>query len=217
MPGDAPLGVRQALKELDERLTGLGAGVDRNNLRLRGGRVGGASDAVRDDEYVTLAQLKRAVRIAREESIAAALSGTTPTPGGPGPDDGGAGAAGCAAAGSDGHATGTLTAELAGQIVCGTGNEFPALKLAAVDQTTRDANQLELLLRMIWHLNQAGFTAGRQQNPSGIVSGDKLTVQVGAVFFAYDVFEGVPFNVDMPTQMLQVFPANYVAEAGTAD
>ena len=148
--------------------------------------------------------------------VAPAAAASTPGTG-TGPDDGGAGAAGCAAAGADGHVTGSLTPETAGLIVCGTGNEFPGLKLATVDQATRDANQLQLLLRMIWHLNLAGFTAGRQRNPSGIVSGDKLTVLIGSVYYAYDVFEGVPFNVDMPTQMLQVFPADYVAEAGTAD
>ena len=135
------------------------------------------------------------------------------------PDDGGQGANGCASCGVDGHPTAgqPLDQNTAGQIICGTAQEFPALVEPCIDQATRDANALELLLRMIWHLNLYGFTAGRQQNPSLLISEDKLTFSVGGVFWAYDVFLGVDFSAPLPVQMLPVAPASYVAEAGIAD
>lgn len=153
-------------------------------------------------------------------SVGASFGGATSGAGGnQGGTDDGFGAQGCATAGADGHvAPGSpLTAVTVGQIICGTGFEYESLKAAAVDQPTRDTNQLELLLRIIWHLNLAGFTAGRQINPSGAISGDKITVQVDGTFRAYDVFQGVSFDTYMPTHVIQVFPADYLAEAGTPD
>jgi hypothetical protein len=102
-------------------------------------------------------------------------------------------------------------------LICGTGNEFSALKNATATQAQRDANQEELLLRMIWHLKQGGFSAGRQQNPSGAISGDKLTVVVDAVLRAYDVFPGVAFSAPLTTQMLEVAPPVMVDVPGTPD
>ncbi len=134
-------------------------------------------------------------------------------------DDGGTGAAGCSIAGSSGDlAPGSpLNNDTAGQIICGTFQEFPALTGAEANQTDRDNNQEELLRRMIWHLNQYGFTAGRQRNPSGLVSLDKLTFYVGATLWAYDVFFGVAYSSPMVVQMIAVGPANYVADAGIPD
>lgn len=134
-------------------------------------------------------------------------------------DDGGAGTAGCIACGVDGHPAGGLPLDnnTAGIIVCGTFQEFPALTGAEANQTDRDNNQEELLLRMIWHLNQYGFTAGRQRNPSGLISNDKLTFLVGAQYWTYDVFLGVDFSSPMVVQMNSVGPPNYVAEAGIPD
>lgn len=140
--------------------------------------------------------------------------------------DDGFGAQGCAVSGSDGHVPGgsPQTAVTAGQIVCGTAKETgagwsgPALRAPVADLPTREANAEALLLRMIWHLQQAGFTAGRQRNPSGSISKDKLTVRIDGTFRAYDVFFGFDdFSTTMLTHMQQVFPASYVADAGTAD
>jgi hypothetical protein len=133
--------------------------------------------------------------------------------------DDGQGAQGCATSGADGHvAPGTpLTAITVGQIVCGTAREYDSLRAAAGDAATRLANQIELLLRVIWHLNLAGFTAGRQRNPSGLISNDKLTVQVGGVYRSWDIFQGVSFGIYLPVHMIEVFPAEYIAEAGTPD
>ena len=155
----------------------------------------------------------------------AATTITTPTAGGgvspppPTPTDDGQGAAGCSSAGSTGHITGTptLDAFTAGQIVCGTANEFPSLLAATANQPARDANVLELLGRMIWHLQQAGFTAGKQKNPSGTISTDKLTVQIAGELRAYDTMSLTSFTVPLTTHMIQVFPANYVADGGIHD
>jgi hypothetical protein len=102
-------------------------------------------------------------------------------------------------------------------IVCGTAHEFSSLLLPVVDQPTRDANVLELLGRMIYHLQLAGFAAGKQRNPSGLVSTDKLTVQQGTTWWAYDVFSLVPFDQPLSTQMIPVGGANTVADGGIPD
>lgn len=136
--------------------------------------------------------------------------------------DDGLGAAGCATHDGDGHpATGLpLDATTAGMIVCGTGAEFSALLAATGDMATRETNGETLIQRMIWHLAQYGFTAGRQQNPSLAISKDKLTFQVPGepLYRAYDVFVGFhDFATPMTTHMEQVGPAHYVADAGVAD
>ena len=69
-----------------------------------------------------------------------------------------------------------------------TANEFP--NLTAPRNTTDEgvAAAQELLRRMIWHLQLAGFQAGRQRNPSGAVSSDKLTILINGSWHAYDIF-----------------------------
>lgn len=142
------------------------------------------------------------------------------------PSDGGAAGSGCALGNPTGHvdAGSPLTAYVAGSIICGTCREFPALLAAAPDQATRDANQAELLGRVIWHLQNAGFTAGKQQNPSGAISGDKVTVQVqdptgagGTLFLAYDFLSGPPFSEPLNYHCNQVSPAHYVPDGGIPD
>lgn len=136
----------------------------------------------------------------------------------PGGGDGGAGNVGCSAAGATGHDTGgLLNAIRAGQIVCGTGNEFSALKNPVATLAEREANLEELLRRMIWHLQLAGFSAGRQRNPSGVISKDKLTVVVDDVLRAYDVFGGVDPSDPVPTQMSEVAPPEKVDDLGIPD
>lgn len=139
--------------------------------------------------------------------------------GGGGGSDGGQGNVGCAAAGATGHDTGgLLNAVRAGQIVCGTGNEFSALKNATATIDLRKANNVEMVRRMIWHLRLAGFTAGRQKNPSGALSDNKLTVVVDNVLRAYDVLGGsANYTAPMTTQMNEVTPATLVDDAGIPD
>lgn len=143
--------------------------------------------------------------------------------GGPGtaPDIGGdtGGDEGCAAAGPTGHDSGgPLSSIRAGQIACGTTNEWAALKNPAPDLATRQAQAEELLRRMIWHLHEAGFTAGRQQNPSGAISKDKLCVEVNGVVRAYDVFIDYDNHLTpLRTHMGEVTPAHLIDDAGIPD
>jgi hypothetical protein len=142
-----------------------------------------------------------------------------PDPGVDCPDDGQADA-GVAAAPATGHpgAAVPLTAFEAGKIVGGTGNEHPLLLAPTPDLATREANAEEMLERMIWHLQLAGFNAGRQRNPSSLISKDKLTVDTDGETKAYDVFIGLSeFTQAMGVHMARVCPADYVATGGTPD
>lgn len=67
---------------------------------------------------------------------------------------------------------------LAKSIVFATAAEFP--RLLRVFDTDEDASAAmkELTLRTIWHLRLAGFAAARQMNPSGVLSLDKVCVQI---------------------------------------
>lgn len=137
----------------------------------------------------------------------------------PGGGDGGLGNEGCAAAGASGHDSGgLLTAVRAGQIACGTGNEFSALRNPTPTLEERLANREELLLRVIWHLKEAGFSAGRQQNPSGAISPNKFTVVVDAVLRAYDCLLASGDNtIQMQMSMDEVGSPVMVDDAGIAD
>jgi hypothetical protein len=132
--------------------------------------------------------------------------------------DGGATAAGVAAAPATGHPAGAYdgSANRAGLIIGGTANEWPALIAITADQAARDANMETLLRRMIWHLILDGYTAGRQRNPSGIVSLDKLCVVEAGTLRCFDVFTGV-YTAPMTVQAIQVSPANLVIDAGIPD
>lgn len=181
-----------------------------------------------DDQAVTITslqtQLTSVKQIAQQAQITAGqLVEDEPTVQGAGGSTGvvddGLGQQGCVQAGADGHvAPGTpLTAITAGQVVCGVGNEYSSLLAATGSQAARDANVLELLLRVIWHLQQAGFTAGRQRNPSGILSTDKVTIRIGAELRAYDIMALNPFTIPLSMHMIQVGSPNYVADPGTPD
>ena len=177
-------------------------------------------------QAATNTKLDRVEREAREAkelaTVSATALGTAPGPLPPEIDDG-YGAQGCAQAGANGHPGGDLRrvprAVIAGMIVCGTGNEFPTLLDPAADQPTRDANIAELLSRVIWHLQDWGLSAGKQRNPSGAISPDKITVRIDAIWRAYDIFIAVdrPFDEAVSMHMQQVFPADPVADGGTAD
>ena len=136
----------------------------------------------------------------------------------PGGGDDGAAAEGCAAAGATGHDTGgLLSAVRAGQLACGTCHEFPALLNPVPDVATRQANLEQMILRVIWHLRQAGFTAGRQRNPSGAISADKFCVEVDGVMRVYDMFIGVGITEAVPTGMREAGMPEMVDDAGIPD
>lgn len=149
------------------------------------------------------------------EAAAAAAGGGGGLPSG---GDGGGAAEGFAAAGATGHDTGgLLTPVRAGQIVGGTVHEFSGLLAPVATQAIRDANLAQMLSRMIWHLRTAGFTAGKQQNPSGAISGDKLTVEVNGIMRVYDVLSDRPLTDSADAHMNEVPLPHFVDDAGTPD
>jgi hypothetical protein len=215
--------LRDALKLVQDRITALETQITAlgtltapltTNLDAASHRLTALANPTADQDAVTLRYLKTFVE---NRLTAAGLIGPDGQAAQPADSDNGETARGVADAGADGDiGTGELTAYRAGLIIGGTANEYPALVAVAADQATRDANQLELLLRTIWHLNQAGFTAGRQRNPSGLLSQDKIAVVEAGVTRAFDVYTGT-FDVVMTVQALQVAPANLVADSGTPD
>lgn len=200
---DRVWGFEERLQAVEANVRQIAAAVNTLNTNLAG--------------VQQLAQ--QAYALAQEPDTSPVPPGSTP---GACPDDGEAGA-GVAAARSDpgtypnGDIIVPHDAYSAGLIIGGTANEYTALTNAAIDLPTREANNEELLRRMIWHLNQDGFIAGRQRNPSSVISKDKLTVGIGGDVFAYDVFQGVDFDQPVPVQAQRVCPADYVEDAGIPD
>jgi len=126
---------------------------------------------------------------------------------------GGGGNGGGGGDGTSGHIpAGPPTAPRAEQVVSGTGREFPGLTAQGPSEPAAE----QLMLRMIWHLRLAGFQAGRQKNPSGAISGDKLSVFADGYWRAYDVVStrsAGPLDVHFD----EVFPANHVPDTGIPD
>lgn len=192
--------------DIAERLSGLQAGVAATNTRL-------------DDQQSELAGDPSA---GLATSLPGGTPGAPPPPGGGGepPPGGGGGGGGCSDSPGTGHFDpgGPLTEERARKIVCGTGDEFSGLRVATPTLADRETNAETLLRRCIWHLDQGGFVAGRQRNPSTAISKDKLTVVIGTETHAFDIFS----SFDDHTRVMamgwgEVFPADAVADAGIAD
>ena len=104
------------------------------------------------------------------------------------------------------------------QAVNATADEFPGLIAARGSESEAVAAAVELLRRTVWHLRHAGFEAGRQKNPSGAISGDKLSVFADGGWHAVDIFydygaPGVPIKVIF----WEVFPASPLADEGIPD
>jgi hypothetical protein len=75
----------------------------------------------------------------------------------------------------------------------------------------------ELLLRIIWHLQVGGFNAGRQKNPSGAISNDKITVFLAAAWHAYDIFTLGYAGHATTVHLFEIGGPNTVPETGIAD
>jgi hypothetical protein len=115
-------------------------------------------------------------------------------------------------------APGPLTRAQAEQVVYATAREFPNLTAAPATESEGIARAEELLLRTIWHLRLYGFDAGRQRNPSGAISNDKLTILVDGAWRVFDIFmdlarPGVPMRVIF----LEITGANPIAYPGIPD
>lgn len=104
------------------------------------------------------------------------------------------------------------------QVVRATADEFAHLLAPRGTDAEAVAQSEELLRRMIWHLQHAGFQAGRQRNPSGAISNDKLTVFADNAWRAFDVF--YDYGVAHQTTQLifyEVFPPNPIGDGGIPD
>ena len=144
-------------------------------------------------------------------------------------DDHGLGAAGCAAAGADGHLTGTveLTLENVGKIICGVGHEFPALLAATPTRAAREANRDELMDRIVWHLNQAGFAAARYGTPEGrpwhvlfdalAVDGSTPVRQQGYRCTTYDPPDTAPWDTTHTIETVCIYGGQSLGVTTTPD
>lgn len=113
---------------------------------------------------------------------------------------------------------GPLSAARAGQVVRATAEEFAHLRAPRGSESEAVSAAEELLLRTIWHLRLAGYSAGRQRNPSGAISNDKLTIHIDGAWHAFDIFYdyGRP-NTQMQVIFLEVFPVNAIDYPGIPD
>ena len=103
-------------------------------------------------------------------------------------------------------------------MVNNTATEFPYNTAPHHDRNLKAALTEELLLRTIWHLQVAGYEAGRQRNPSGAISFDKITILLNGAWMAVDIYT----NWDVPGIPLSVIwwpvgGANHVPEGGIPD
>ncbi|SRR6266508_3021455 len=215
--------IRNAIKALTDRVNTLetqAASIGQltepldENLNAANHRLTAVANPTADTDAVTLRYLKTYVeaRLSAAGLIDASGHATTSTD-----SDGGATGRGVNDAGPDGHPSGgDTTAYNAGLIIGGVAHEFPALVAAVADEATFDANRLELLERTIWHLLAFGFSAGRQRNPSGVLSTDKIAIVEDGILRAFDCYTGT-FATGITVQALQVAPPNLVADSGTPD
>ncbi len=113
---------------------------------------------------------------------------------------------------------GGLTFQRAENVVNATADEFQHLLSPRQTEADGVAAAHDLLRRMIWHLQLAGYQAGRQRNPSGALSNDKLTIHINGSWHAFDVFRSVGTPGEWTDVIfLEVFPAGHLADGGIAD
>ena len=113
---------------------------------------------------------------------------------------------------------GPLSAQRAQDVLEATGREFPHLLAAHGSTGAKVAATDELLHRVIWHLQAAGYQAGRQRNPSGAVSFDKVTIVINGGWRAYDIFT----DWDIPGRetrilFIETSPASHIPNSGLPD
>jgi hypothetical protein len=139
----------------------------------------------------------------------------TPAPGGGGGGGGGGGSS--CAPNSSKHVGGSgLNTTRAEQIVRATGDEFSCLLAVFPTEDEALVNAEQLLRRMIWHLESAGFQADRQKNPSGLISKDKLTINIGG-WRVWDIMTLGYANVAGRVTFNEITGANPVADSGIPD
>jgi hypothetical protein len=112
---------------------------------------------------------------------------------------------------------GPASTSRASQVVFGTASEFPHLtRVFGSDSQALGAAE-ELLRRTIFHLHLAGFDAGRQRNPSGAISNDKLTIHIGGSWHVYDIFSLGYAGRATTVQFFEVPAPNHIPDGGIPD
>lgn len=112
---------------------------------------------------------------------------------------------------------GPLTADRAHEVVNACAAEFPQLLVVFSTDEAAVAACEEFLLRVIWHLQLAGFEAARQKNPSGAISDDKLCILIDTEWLAYDIMSMGYANHATTVQFMLIGGANPVSDPGLAD
>jgi hypothetical protein len=113
---------------------------------------------------------------------------------------------------------GPLSGQRAQEVIEATGREFSHLLAPHGSEGSKVAATDELLHRVIWHLQLAGYQVGRQRNPSGAVSFDKVTIVIDGQWKAFDIFT----DWDSPGRetrilFIEVFPPSHVPSSGLSD
>jgi hypothetical protein len=120
--------------------------------------------------------------------------------------------------GSGGHVgPGPLSEDRARQVVFATANEFPQLTRVFGSDGEALSAASELLERTIWHLHLAGYQAGRQRNPSGAISEDKVTIFIDGSWHIYDIFSLGYAGRATTVQFVELTGASYVPDSGISD
>jgi hypothetical protein len=113
---------------------------------------------------------------------------------------------------------GPLSAQRAQEVIEATGREYSHLLAPYGSGGAKIAATDELLHRVIWHLQLAGYQAGRQRNPSGAVSFDKVTIVLDGQWKAFDIFTDwdIP-GKDTRVLFIEVFPPSHIPNSGLPD
>ncbi len=114
---------------------------------------------------------------------------------------------------------GPLSGERAERVVYATADEFSDLLAPIGNVNQKIANAEEMLLRCIWHLQHAGYQSGRQRNPSGAISTDKLTIFLDDQrWHAFDIMTNFDIGgVSTRMLFLEVTPPNPQGNGGIPD
>jgi hypothetical protein len=112
---------------------------------------------------------------------------------------------------------GDLSEKRAMQVIVGTYAEFPHLSAVMGSESDAVGAADQLLLRTIWHLQIAGFQAGRQRNPSNALSSDKVTILINGGWHAYDIYSLGVAGRATTVHFMEVWPASHVPHGGIPD
>jgi hypothetical protein len=111
--------------------------------------------------------------------------------------------------GGSGHIpAGPPNEDRAKQVVLGTGKEFPQLTRVFGSEGEAVGAADQLLRRILWHLQLAGYQANGQKNPSGAISSDKITVMINNTWRVFDIFSLGIAGRATTVQWLEITGAN---------